>query len=706
LPKNLEKWYTNLNSKNVTQTFGWKFGMTVRDLVGATLFVCFVVVLVTSAVSIRIYRYYDVSNKDLLINRQSTGIELRDRYGDLLYVFHRAYPVVFTPLADIPKHLQQAVVTVEDKGFYKHWGFSPRGILRSAYLNLHQDRVVYGGSTITQQIVKNTLLTRQKSYTRKFREVVLALKLEQRYTKDELLEIYLNSAYFGEGAFGVHAAAKAYFGKDVSELTLAESSTLASVLPAPAALSPLTLPVDASTARRQSVLRRMQAASYINTEEYETAHAQTVTFNPPPSDINPSVTHFALMVHEALQEQLGVTEKDLVRRNLVVTTTLDRAWQEEAEAVVQQHRSFLTSSGATNTAIVITDPASGEVRALIGSADWHEPRFGMINMAVHPRQTGSAFKPVVYAAALESGRITPSTILHDQPTTFANNYKPQNYDNRFRGPVTVRQALANSLNVPAVAVTSTLGPAAVVGVAQRLGISSLSDNARYNLSIALGSEAISPLELTAAYATFASGGVYHKPQLILEVNDRHTGQTEQPEVAPQQVLDPRVAFIISSMLADEKARARTFGASLTVPFPAAVKTGTTQDYRDAWTVGYTPAAAIGVWVGNADTRPMNRLAGSRGAAPLWRDLMQRIHLEHPPAFAQPYGVVTARICPGQGLLVPPKSRSGVEEFFLAGTEPTRYCRLLPSPVPSVSPPPDAIVALLPKEKKEKKERTD
>jgi 1A family penicillin-binding protein len=634
----------------------------------------FVAILMMTALTIRVYRSYDVSSKDAIMNRGDTGLMLQDRTGELFFAFNRARPRIFIPLSDVPLLTQKAIISAEDKDFYTHRGFSLSGIVRSLYLDLKHQQVIYGGSTLTQQLVKNSLLTTTKSITRKFQEIIIAAKLERTFSKNEILEMYANSAYFGAGVFGIEAASQTYFNKGAKELTLSESAVLAGLLPSPATLSPLALDEKGMKDRQLLVLNRMQEEGYITAKQKEMTLQEPITLDRREDGLNETAPHFALMVKQELDHMYG--EEAVIRAGMKVTTTLDLTWQKYAESAVKAHVDSLRKSGVGNGAAVVLDPTTGEIRALVGSVDWFQEGYGKANMAISPRQTGSAFKPIVYAEALESQTITAATLLRDVPTTFPGNYKPKNYDNRWRGQVLVRRALANSLNVPAVETITKVGIPNVVNLAQRMGISTMSDNAKYNLATALGSENVSLLELTSAYGTFANEGTHTNPTTVLEIRDKYGREVKFPRKSPTEALDPRVAFIISSILSDNKARAEVFGKLLTISRPAAVKTGTTQDYRDGWTVGYTPSLVIGVWIGNNDNTEMQRLPASTGAAPLWRNLMERYISEMPQEeFTPPPGIVTHRVC-----------QSSTLEYFLPGTQPTRRCLPSPSPTPE-SPAP-------------------
>lgn len=605
------------------------------------------------------------------MSRNDTGLMLYDRNGELFFAFHRARPRIFIPLTDIPLATKQAIIAAEDKGFYSHHGFSLMSMARSIYLNIKHRRVTYGGSTITQQLVKNSLLTSHKSITRKFQEVIIAAKIERYFTKDEILELYANSAYFGEGVFGIEAAAQTYFNKGAKQLTLGESAILAGLLPAPS-----TLPLFA---RQRTVLELMANQGYITSQQAGQALSEHIALAKHEDGVNKTAPHFALMVKDELDRLYG--EETAIRRGMKVTTTLDLTWQRYAENQLQLYIDSIQTKDAGNGAIVILDPPTGGVRTLVGSVSWWQEKYGKQNMAISPRQTGSAFKPIVYAAGIATKTITAATILHDTPTTFAGQYKPRDYDNKWRGIVLVRRALANSLNVPAVETIAKTGIANVVSLARDLGISTIKDDAKLNLATALGAEQVTLLDLTSAYSTLANKGTHVKPMLIQEIHDKYDQPVPFEKPKTKEVLDPRVAFIISSILSDNKARAEIFGKLLTISRPAAIKTGTSQEYRDGWTVGYTPNIALGVWIGNNDNTPMQRLPASLGAAPLWKNLAERYLPELPQEnFIPPPGLVMRNICRSGGVAT--SAYGAQQEYFLPGTEPIRYCAPPATPIPN------------------------
>lgn len=619
-----------------------------------------------------------LDNPIAIINQKDQGIVLKDRSNRSFFHFYEARSKRLIPLSQVPAHTRQAILAIEDQTFYRHIGFSPRAIVRALITNARAGKIVYGGSTITQQVIKNTLLTPQKSWLRKYQELFLALELEARYTKDAILEIYLNTAYFGEGAFGIEEAAQTYFNKQAEGLTLPESALLAGLLTQPSLLSPLSHESDNALVRQRLVLQNMVEMNDIALAEKQTALSQSLTFhNPPPRNLE--APHFALVVRDELIKEFG--ESYVERGGLTVVTTLDTSMQQQAEAALQKQLESLAKRQAGNGAVVVIDPKHHEVLALVGSRDWFEEQWGKTNMAISPRQPGSAFKPLVYATAFEQGIITPATTLFDIPTTFGTDYRPADYDGRFRGPVSVRRALANSLNVPAVSVMSKVGVSRVVSLAEDLGLTSLPATQDYNLALALGAGEVSLLELTNAYAVFADQGQFLPTQTILSITDKQGQAVALPRHEKKQVVSSATAFLISSILSDNNARAEIFGRSLTINRPAAVKTGTSQNYRDAWTVGYTPELTIGVWIGNNDNAPMVAAAGALGAAPVWKQLMDS-YLKNflPVAFETPPTIQQITLCRSVPTTEgePPKTVV-TKEYFLAGVAPRSTCRPQPTP---------------------------
>jgi membrane peptidoglycan carboxypeptidase len=523
--------------------------------------------------------------------------------------------------------------------------------------------------------------------------VLLAYAITKRYSKQDILEMYLNSVYFGEGAFGVENAAETYFGIHAKDLDVAQSALLIGLLPAPSAYSPLSHNVSIAQKQQQEVLSAMKGQRYISADDYEFARNEELSFTPSSRSKSTNVLapHFAIMIRDALFKEYG--EDYVIRAGFHVKTTLNSDWQAYAERVVANQVTFLGSQGVSNGAAVVLYPQTGEILAMVGSHNWDDPHNGKIDMVTTPRQPGSSFKPIVYVTAFDEHILTPATILHDDPTIFPDNYKPKDFDGKYRGAVTVRRALANSLNIPAVETMENVGIADALAMAKNLGISTLGDPSAYGLSLVLGAGEVTLLDLTDAYATFANAGVRNVPVSVLEIRDNAGNSIFTSHKDPQQVVSAGASFLISSILSDAQARAEEFGNTLNIGYPAAVKTGTTEDFRDSLTIGYTPNIAIGVWVGNNDNAPMDQVAGSLGAAPIWKQLMTYILPQlSRVTFIKPDTVVSQVVCPYQFSPAASKSaQTRYTEYFLSGTEPLYPC----SSTPTVEHFPTYIVPSLP-----------
>jgi len=642
------------------------------------------------------YLYFirDLSSKASIINHKNAGVILVDRSDKPFFTLYEGRTKHTASLSSLPKYIPEAVVSVEDKRFYQEPGFSIQGIGRALVNDVKQNELSQGGSTITQQLVKNTLLTQEKSFLRKYQEIFLALEVERRFTKDDILEMYLNTVYFGEGAYGIADAAKTYFGKDADKLTISESALLAAILPAPSAYSPLTGNREKAFSRQKIVLSEMETQGYITKLEEEKALNQNIVFNPTSVDINQTAPHFALMVKQELIDKYG--EQKVANSGFTVKTTIDLSDQHYAENVVKTQVANLRYNKVTNGAAVALDPKTGEILALVGSHDWFDENNGKINMALRARQPGSSFKPIVYTRALERRLITPATVLDDKPIKYPDGYEPMDYDRKFRDEVLVRRALANSLNIPAVHVLEKVGIPDTLDFAKELGITSLKSPSSYGLSLVLGAGEVPLIQMTEAYATFANNGIRVTPTTIIEIKDKKGEIIYSHKVNPISVLSQDVAFLISSILSDNVARAEEFGNALNISRPAAVKTGTTNDYKDALTIGYTPSLAVGVWVGNNDNKPMDSIAGSLGAAPIWRQIMEHMLSGTPvEKFTPSSGIIKLTICKEKGLRIRIATSSAINEFFLPGTTPTKYCDENITPTPSIdltpTPTPQPIV---------------
>src|SRR3989339_434971 len=523
----------------------------------------------------------------------------------------------------IPLFAAQATIAAEDHSFCEHSGFDVKGFARAVFQNLIGNRV--GGSTIKQQLVKNAILSSEKTFTRKIKELILSLELERRYTKDELLQIYLNEIPYGSTYYGIEAAAQNYFNKTVHELTLAQAATLASL---PKATTFYLNNPDRLQARRDYVLGEMLDQEFITQEEHDAAILEQTPVEVSLTNID--APHFVLYVKELLEETYGRSAVE--QGGLKVVTTLDYDMQmiaeEEVLKGVDENRERY---GLTNSALVAIDPKTGQILSMVGSKDYFDDEIdGQVNVTTRLRQPGSSFKPIVYAKSFEMG-YTPNTVLWDVETTFptvTGNYTPHNYDLGELGPLRVRDALQRSLNIPAVKMAYLVGVENALDFATSLGYSTFGDHSAFGLSLVLGGGEVKLLEHTNAYATFANEGVYHDTVPILRVEDNDGTVLEEWRAREgKKVMDANAARTLSHVLSDNAARAPVFGASSYLQLgerPVAAKTGTTNDYIDGWLMGYTPSLAVGVWVGNNDNTPMNRAGGSIGAGPIWSGFMTRV----------------------------------------------------------------------------------
>lgn len=645
---------------------------------GFLAFIFILIPLMTVAVF-----YSDLQSKETIMNRNNRGLTLLDRFEKPFFKFYEVREIDPIPLANIPKHMQYAVIAIEDKDFYKHSGFSIKAILRAIATNTTERRIVYGASTINQQLVKNSLLNLKKNFLRKYQELVLAYVIDRKYSKDEILEMYLNSVFFGEGAFGVEEAAETYFGKTAGDLNLAEASFLAGILPAPSRLSPLSNDIKLAKERQLIVLQVMEEQGYIDSAQKENAGKEELVFKPTKEIINVTAPHFALMVKDELTDKYG--EEGLIRSGFKVKTTLNLGWQQFAETIVENQVDRLAGNKVSNGAAVAILPKSGEVVVLVGSKNWNENTFGKLNMATSPRQPGSAYKPLIYSTGFEQKIITASTILEDKQKTYNYGYKPKNFDNKFRGNVTVRRALANSLNIPSIEVMEKVGVVNGLDMSRRFGISTIKDDSDYGISLVLGAAEVPLVEMTSVYSVFANYGVRNTPYLISEITDKRGEVIFTREKSSEEVISPEAAYLITSILTDRRMRREVFGSALDTSVNAAVKTGTTNDFRDALTFGYTRNITVGVWIGNNNNKPMSMVAGSLGAAPIWRQLIERYMQELPnEQFFVPSGLVKSNRCfngLGSGFNA---SSSSQLEYFIKGTEGIEQCSY--STDTNISPP--------------------
>jgi len=568
-----------------------------------------------------------------LTPEQVVSTRILDRNGETIFeIFadERRTPV---SLDEIPDYVEQATISIEDKDFYRHHGFSVNGIARAARNTIFEQKLE-GGSTLTQQLVKNSLLSPERTIRRKVQEFVLAALVELRLGKDEILERYLNEIPYGSTAYGVVAASELYFGKDVGELSLAEAAMLAGLPAAPTRFSPFGANPSLARSRQEAVLRRMVEDGAITKEEAEDALREEVVF----AEVEaPTAPHFALWIKEQLAEKYG--DKVVEQGGLRVTTTLDLNLQREAEVAVAEEVEELSNLNVRNGAAIVTRPATGEILAMVGSKDFFAvDEDGKVNIIFARRQPGSSIKPINYALALRDGKITASTVIADIPTCFnvlgQAQYCPANYDGSFHGATQARFALGNSYNIPAVRVLALNGLSNFVDFARTMGLESLRDPAAYGLSLTLGGGEVRPFDMATAYGTFANGGIKQTLISVLKVEDFRGMVLEEVdleaiELSGERVITPDVSFIISHILHDNNARLAAFGPrsflNVTGHPEVSVKTGTTNDIRDNWTVGYSKHAVVVTWVGNNDNSPMNgAVSGVSGASPIWNRIISAV----------------------------------------------------------------------------------
>ncbi len=630
----------------------------------------------------------DITNLEAGLTLPSTRI--LDRHGRLLYEIvapeggrNRA-----VTLDQIPQHCIDATIATEDANFYHHLGVDLAGILRAVRINLEGGEVLAGGSTITQQVARNLLLDPQqraeRTLLRKLRETILALRLTAAYSRDDILMLYLNQTYYGNLAYGIEAAALTYFGMHVEDLDLAQCAMLAGLPQAPALYNPLENP-DAADERQAIVLDLMAQNGFISEEEAARAADEPLQYAAVPFPIE--APHFVMTVWAQLLEDYP---EALYTGGLTVTTTLDLDWQHTAERAARRHLERLNTPDARgqthnvhNAALVAMDPYTGQVLVMLGSPDYFDDTIsGAYNAALAPRQPGSALKPFTYAAALDPTRPDPwtaATMILDVETPFITrrleSYTPANFGLVEHGPVLVREALASSYNIPAVVALDHIGVDALVRLLTRLGVSTLAGNENLDLAVTLGGGEVRLLELTGAYAALANGGYHIPPVMILRVEDAGGNILFEWEPHPltERVIDERVAWLITDILSDNNARLPSFGpaSALQIGRPAAAKTGTTTDYRDNWTMGYTPNLVVGVWAGNADSTPMQNVTGISGAGPIWHDFMREVLLGQPElTFERPDGLVQVEVCALSGLLPTEACPHRIREWFIEGTVPT------------------------------------
>ena len=614
---------------------------------------------------------------------QSTKIY--DRNGERLYTIFASKNQTFVPFEKIPDELKKATIAIEDKDFYKHGAIDLRGIARAFLANVLNQELQQGGSTITQQLVKNSLLTPERTITRKVREIILAFIVESVYTKDKILEMYLNQVSYGGTAWGVQAASLVYFDKSVDKLNLAESAFLAALPEAPSIYSPFGSRPELGKSRQLEVLKTMRDQEYITNAQKNEAGEHVLKFSKIQNKI--LAPHFVFFVKDLLTQKYG--DRMVEQGGLEVVTSLDLPLQEYAQASVAAEIESLARLRVSNGAALITNPKTGEVLAMVGSRDYFdEEHDGNVNVTLARRQPGSSIKPINYAVGLIKG-YTAATPFVDEKVCFPNPghapYCPVNYDGKFHGVVQMRYALANSYNIPAVKMLKANGVEAMVATASAMGITTFTDPSRYGLSLTLGGGEVTMLNMAEAFGVFANNGYRIPLRAILKVTDSKGKILEEYKppkstIFGEKVLPDGIAYIISHILLDNGARSQAFGTNSDLKignYPVSAKTGTTNDLRDNWTIGYTPSYVVAVWVGNNDNTPMAGVAsGITGASPIWNSLMTKV-LEgtEPELPQQPDSVVGRHVCTDTGQIAPPQDTPGRcptrFEYFIRGKEDSR-----------------------------------
>lgn len=612
-------------------------------------------------------------------NPPALSTKILDRHGTLLYQIYKDENRSLITLASLPTHIIHATLAAEDKNFYSHPGIDLSGITRAALnnfvctFNLQPcTSSLQGGSTITQQLIKNTLLTPERTLTRKLKEIILALQAEQTYSKDEILEMYLNQVPYGGTAYGIEEASRQYLGKSITETTLAEAAFLAGLPVSPTTLSPFGTTPYLAKIRQQQVLERMVGLNFIT--ENEKIKAVETPLNLKANNSQILAPHFVMYVRSLLSLEYG--EAQLSQGGLTVTTTLDLDLHSQLQTEINQELAKLAKLNVGNGAGLITNPQTGEILAMVGSRDFFDTTHdGQVNLTLSPRQPGSSIKPLTYALAFMRGQ-NPSNTIEDAPICFRQvgspDYCPKNYDGRFHGTVTLKTALASSYNIPAIKLLNGLGVNNLVEFARSLGITTWNDPSRYGLALTLGGGEVTMLDLAQAYGVFATNGYKVPLTPILEVKDANNKSLlKTPSPSPKtQVIPESVAFQINQILSDNLARSPAFGYNSVLNIKnktVAVKTGTTNNLRDNWTIGYTPNYLVATWVGNNDNSPMSQVvSGITGASPIWSRTMQGLLANHPDTpFTKPESIVRARSsCEGP-----------YYDYFIRGQEPKLNCEL-------------------------------
>jgi len=589
-----------------------------------------------------IYLYQTPSAGQLTKRNAAQTTIIYDRTGEhVLYQIYGEYNRKILSHDQIPDNIRIATIAAEDKSFYSHLGVDFFAIARAFEVNLKNKDIMQGGSTITQQLARNVFLTREKTLLRKYLETIMAFKIERKYSKDEILDFYLNEVPYGSNAYGIESASETFFKKEAKDLTLDEAALLAALPKAPTHYSPYNIHKDELIERQKSILRKMYKLGLISESETKKALAENTTQKIVPFSQPIEAPHFVFYVIDELEQKYK--EEFLETGGLKVYTTLDYDMQKQAEKAIADGAERNRIKNASNAALVAIDPKTGEILSMVGSKNYFDASIdGQVNVSIMPRQPGSSFKPIIYSAAFEKG-YQPESPIVDEPTNFGpdgsgRNYVPQNYDGKFHGAMTMRQSLSRSLNVPAVKTLSLIGLPAGIEMAKRLGITTLDEKRNYGLSFAIGSAEVKLLDLTSAFSVFANDGKRNPLESILKIIQNK--EIYAPERDEKYALSLDIARKINSILSDNDSRTPTFGPRSPIFIPdrtVAAKTGTAQEFRDVWTIGYTPSVAVGVWAGNNDHSPM--AAGADGiftAAPIWRDFMDKVLPKYPNEAFLPY----------------------------------------------------------------------
>jgi len=638
-------------------------------------------IIVISIIILSIILFKDLPSPGKLASGEfPVSTKIYDRHGQLLYEIYADQNRTPIKLESLPEHVKQATIAIEDKNFYKHHGFAWEGITR-AFLNIIFKKSLQGGSTITQQLVKTALLTPERTLKRKIREALLAVITEIRYSKDQILEMYLNHVPYGGTSYGIEQASQRYFAKPAKDLNLAESALLAGLPQAPTRYSPFGPNPETAKQRQEQVLNRMLEDDYISQEQQQKAFQQPLRLAPQTTNIK--APHFVLYIKQLLVDKYG--QHQVEKGGLRITTSLDLDLQQYAEAVIATETAKLKRMKVSNAAALVTKPRTGEILAMVGSKDYFDPEIdGNVNLTTSLRQPGSSIKPINYAVGLLKG-YTPATMFLDVPVCFhvpgQPPYCPRNYDSQFHGPNQMRFTLGNSYNIPAVKMLAANTVEAMIATASAMGITTFEDPSRYGLSLTLGGGEVKMVDMAVAFGVFANSGLRVELTPILEVKNYLGTVLEKIDLenelpAGEKVLPPEVTYLISHILLDNNARTAAFGSSSELVIPnhaVSVKTGTTDDLRDNWTIGFTPSYLVTTWIGNNDNTPMNPylVSGVTGAAPIWHDIITQVLADQPDEWPnKPENIIGLQVCNLTGLL--PTADQGCEtryEFFIKGQEP-------------------------------------